>query len=187
MMLLEQFKDLDPFILSSIMGDFQAIVQQKSFPKHHILHREGTICNHLYIIEKGIARAYYYKDGKDITAHFAVENGSITAIDSFIQRKRSRYNIELLEDSEVHLVAYQDIQLLLEQKPTYEKYIRLFLEQIYVDLAERIEDLLFHTAKERYQQLLQKNPSLIQRVNLGHIASFIGISQETLSRIRTQV
>lgn len=183
-MMLKQLQNLDPFILHEILEDFQSILQTNSYPKHHILHQTGTICQYSYLIEKGIARAYYYKDGKDITAHFAFENESITAIDSFIQRKRSRYAIEVLEEAVIHSIHYQDLQDLLAQKPQYEKYIRLFLEQIYVDLAERVEDLLFFSAKERYQKLLQKHPDLIQRVNLGHIASYIGISQETLSRIR---
>jgi CRP-like cAMP-binding protein len=185
-MIPEQFKDIDPFILNQLVPDFRNITTTHTFPKYHLLHEEGSICNHLYFIEKGIARSYYYKEGKDITAHFALENGGITAIDSFIQRKKSRYTIEILEDAVVHSMPHQAIQTLLDQKPQYEKFVRLFLEQIYVDLAERVEDLLFYNAKERYDNLMLKNPNLDQRVNLGHIASYIGLTQETLSRIRRQ-
>lgn len=185
-MIPEQFKHVDPFILNHLISDFRNITTTNTFPKHHLLHQEGAICNHLYFIEKGVARSFYHKEGKDITAHFAVENGGITAIDSFIQRKKSRYNIEILEDAIVHTLSHQDIQVLLDQNPPYEKFVRLFLEQIYVDLAERVEDLLFYNAKERYDNLMLKSPSLHQRVNLGHIASYIGVTQETLSRIRGQ-
>ncbi len=167
-----------------LFADFQSIMERISYSKHYILHEEGKVCKHLFFIEKGIARAFYHKDGKDITAHFAVENTSITAIDSFIQRKRSRYNIELLEDSVVVSCSNQAMQQLLTEKPQYQKYIIKFLEQIYVDLAERIEDILFHTAKERYDKLMEYNPEILQRVNLSHIASYLGITQETLSRIR---
>ena len=185
-MIFEQFKHIDPSLISDILNDFQQLTERFSYPKGHLIHREETICDTLYLIEQGIIRAYYYKDGKDITAHFATEQGTITAIDSFIQRKKSRYNIEALEDCTVIQISYASIQELLVEKPHYEKYIRLFLEQIYIDLAERIEDLLFHSAKERYDKLMTNNRTLIQRVNLGHIASFIGITQETLSRIRAQ-
>jgi CRP-like cAMP-binding protein len=185
-MIPEQFKNVDPFILNGLVSDLRNITTIHRFPKHHLLHQEGKICNHLYFIETGIARSYYHKDGKDITAHFAVENGGVTAIDSFIQRKKSRYNIEVLEDAVVHSMAHYDIHALLDQNPTYEKFVRLFLEQIYIDLAERVEDLLFYNAKDRYDNLMLKNPSLFQRVNLGHIASYIGVTQETLSRIRAQ-
>lgn len=186
-MIFEKLKDVNESDLAELLTDFQKIMKRESFSKKELLHNEGTVCNHLFLIEKGIARSFYYKDGKDITAHFAIENGTITAIDSFIQRKNSRYNIELLEDSEIISISHQDMHDLLQEKPQYEKYIRIFLEQIYIDLAERIEDLLFHTAKERYDKLVENTPNLLQRVNLKHIASYIGITQETLSRIRTQV
>ena len=166
--------------------DFGKLMTFQELPTKHLLHCEGTICNHFYILHKGLARAFYYKDDKDITAHFAIENTTITAIDSFIQRKKSRYNIELLENTSLSYINYEDWKKLLEDKPHYEKYARIFLENIYIDIAERIEDLLFHSAKERYEKLLRKFPSLQQRVNLGHIASYIGITQETLSRIRAE-
>jgi CRP-like cAMP-binding protein len=186
-MIFDKLKDISESDLTILLADFQQIIHKKSFSKNEIIHEEGKICNHLFLIEKGIARSYYYKDGKDITAHFSVENETITAIDSFIQRKRSRYNIELLENSDVILISHQDLHHLLQAKPHYEKFVRIFLEQIYIDLAQRIEDLLFHTAKERYEKLVKDKPNILQRVNLKHIASYIGITQETLSRIRTQV
>ncbi len=185
-MIFEKLKNINDPNIANLLSDFQKIMKQNTYSKKEILHEEGAICNHLYLIQKGVARSFYYKDGKDITAHFAVENGTITAIDSFIQRKKSRYNIELLEDSEVISISHQDMHTLLEEKPHYEKYVRLFLEQIYIDLAERIEDLLFHSAKERYDKLVKHTPNLLQRVSLKHISSYIGITQETLSRIRTQ-
>jgi len=186
-MIFEKLKDISESDLTDLLTDFKKIMKIDFFSKKHLLHKEGTVCNHLFLIKKGIARSFYHKDGKDITAHFAIENTTITAIDSFIQRKNSRYNIELLEDSEIISISHQDMHQLLNEKPYYEKYIRIFLEQIYIDLAERIEDLLFHTAKERYDKLVENTPNLLQRVHLKHIASFIGITQETLSRIRAQV
>ena len=183
-MILEKLSHIEEAELSELLVDFQKIMNSSSFKKNEFLHTEGKICNHLFIIEKGIARVFYYKEGKDITAHFAIENEATTAIDSFIQRKKSRYNIQLLENSKVISIAYTDLQKLLKEKPHYEKYSRMFLEQIYIDLAERVEDLLFYNAKERYAKLIKEKPNLFKRVNLGHIASFIGMSQETLSRIR---
>lgn len=183
-MILNQFTDLSDPALLEFVNELQGIAEKRSYKKNELAHEEGKVCDHLFFIEKGIARTFYFKDGKDITAHFATENGSITAIDSFIQRKRSKYSLEVLEDTEMLLLSYPRLQELLDQKPQYEKFVRLFLEQIYVDLAQRIENLLFYTAKERYELLIEAFPDLLQRVNLGHIASYIGISQETLSRIR---
>lgn len=184
-MIFDKFDKIPQSELTDLFSDFEKVMKKETFQKNHLLHKEHSVCNNLYLIENGIARSFYHKDGKDITAHFATEGGTITAIDSFIQRKRSRYNIELLEKSEVIIISYQDIQKLLIEKPKYEKLIRIFLEQIYIDLAERIEDLLFHSAKERYEKITTNFPDLLQRVHLKHIASYIGITQETLSRIRS--
>jgi CRP-like cAMP-binding protein len=183
------FDNLNPTdpLAKDFFQDFSKLMTFQELPNKHILHSEGTVCDNFYIIHKGLARAYYFKDAKDITAHFAVENTSITAIDSFIQRKKSRYNIELLENTSLSYVNYYDWKKLSEEKPHYEKYARIFLESIYIDIAERIEDLLFHSAKERYKKISTKFPNLLQRVNLGHIASYIGITQETLSRIRAEI
>ena len=171
----------------AFINDISMIMTHQDLPNKAVLHSEGKVCDKLFFIHKGIARAYYHKDGKDITAHFALENETITAVDSFIQRKKSRYNIELLEEATLSYICYDDWMKLLEQKPQYEKFARIFLESIYIDIVERVEDIIFNTAKERYEKIVDKNPDLLQRVNLGFIASYIGISQETLSRIRAEV
>ena len=163
---------------------FQEILQYQKHPKHYLLHESGSVCDHFYIIISGIARVFYYKEDKDVTCHFSSEQESITAIDSFIQRKKSKYNIELLEDTEVFAVSHTDLEQLFASHPKFEHFGRLFLQQIYIDLVERIDDLQLHTAKERYAILLAKKPELFQRVSSKHIASFLGMTPETFSRIR---
>lgn len=177
-------KNTEPSNLELFYQAFESIMHSMKCSKYDRLHIEGKVCNHLFLIKKGIARAFYYKDGQDITAHFAPEGTMITAIDSFIQRKRSRYNIELLESAEIVSISHKDLHDLLAREPEHEKLVRLYLQDIYVELQQRLEDILFHTAKERYEKLIEKNPNLLQRVNLGYIASYLGVTQETLSRIR---
>ena len=75
---------------------------------------------------------------------------------------------------------------LFEKHPNFERLVRLFFQQAYVDLAERIDALQFHSAQERYQFLLEKNPSILQRVPLGYVASYLGMRQEALSRVRSK-
>ncbi len=168
-----------------LTADFQKILKPYSFPKGHTLHSEYTVCKHSYIIEKGAARAFHYKDGKDITSHFAFEGEAITAIDS-LNGEKSKYNIELLEDSSLFSVAYSDMEELYQKSILHERFGRLFLQQVYVDLVDRIEDLQFHTAQERYDLLMKKHPKILQRVTLKHVSSYLGITQETLSRIRAK-
>lgn len=172
--------------IHQVVSCFSSIIRTKDYPKNQVLHHDQTVCNHLYFVKSGVVRTFYYKDGKDITAHIAIDQGAITAIDSFIQRKPSRYNIEVLEDSTLMLVSRHDFDQFLTENPQHERTARLFLEKIYIDLAERIEDVLFHSAQERYEKLVTQSPSIIQRVNLGHIASYLGMSQETLSRVRAR-
>lgn len=165
---------------------FQALLTQHSCKKKQLLHAENKVCRHSYFIHEGVARAFYFKDGKDITAHFAFEGQSITAVDSLMQGKPSKYNIEVLEDSIVFAVSYEDLETYLQQSALHERFGRYFIQQAYFEMIERVEDLQFLSAKERYHILLKKHPHIIQRVELRHISSFLGITQETLSRIRAE-
>lgn len=178
------FNELDGLVPLELISKIFERMEKHSFPKNHLLHKKGTICKHIYLVHQGLARTYFFKDGKDITVHLASEGEVITAVDSIISLKKSRYNVELLEDSVVLSIAYEALQELLSQHPAYEKYVRLVLERMYTEGADRIEEFLFFSAKERYDNLLKTRPQLIQRVNLGHIASYLGMTQETLSRIR---
>lgn len=163
---------------------FQKIMILQKFSKNSILHESGKVCDYMYIITSGVARVFYYKEDKDITCYFAAEQETITCIDSFIQRKKSKYNLEALEDLEVLRIAHSDLDNLFESHPKYEHFGRLFLQQLYIDLVERIDDLLLKTAQERYETLLEKKPHLFQRVASKHIASFLGMTAETFSRVR---
>ena len=165
---------------------FQNIMSFETFPKHAVLHKPDKVCNDMYIINSGIARVFYYKEDKDITCHFAAEQETMTAIDSFIQRKKSKYYIEALEDLEVFKISHSDLENLFATIPKYERFGRLFLQQIYIDLVERLDDLQLKTAQERYETLFAKKPYLFQRIASKHIASFLNITPETLSRIRSK-
>ena len=163
---------------------FKGIMVLKKYKKHDIIHESGTVCSDFYMVNSGIARVFYFKEDKEITVHFASEQESFCAIDSLIQRTKSKYNIEALEDLEVFAININELNILFEKEPKYEHFGRLFLQQIYVELVERIDDLQLHTTKERYDILLAKRPHLFKRVASKHIASFLGMSAETFSRIR---
>nr|WP_299385152.1 Crp/Fnr family transcriptional regulator [Allomuricauda sp.] len=178
------FNELDGIVPFELVSNIFEMMEKQRFSKGELLHEQGNICRHIYLIHTGLARTFFFKDGKDITVHFASEGEVITAVDSIISLKKSRYHVELLEDSEVLSIAYDDLQKVLSQHPSYEKYLRLVLERMYTEGADRIEEFLFFSAKERYGNLLRTRPQLLQRVNLGHIASYLGMAQETLSRIR---
>ncbi len=164
--------------------DFQQIMHYEKHPKNTILHEAGKICDYMYIVITGIARVFYYIEDKDVSCHFAAEQETFTAIDSFIQRKKSKYYVEASEDLEVFKIAHKDLENLFTSNPKYERFGRLFLQQLYIELVERLDNLQLKTAQERYEILMANKPYLIQRVTSKHIASYLGVTPETLSRIK---
>jgi CRP/FNR family transcriptional regulator, anaerobic regulatory protein len=161
--------------------------RKEHFPKHYLLSKAGEVCENIYFIENGLVRWFYYnEEGKDITDSFGGENSFITAFDSFFQRKPSRYCIELLEDSTIYSMTYDDLEDSFDKFRELEKVSRLILIQILEQSLDKNSALQFHNAQERYEFITQKHPDLLQRVSLGHIASYLGITQETLSRIRAK-
>jgi CRP-like cAMP-binding protein len=173
---------LSPESVSALSG----IVKRMELPKGHLLLREGGVCNFFYYIEKGLTRTFYYKDGKDITDWISLEKTIAVSIVSYITRKPDIRNIELLEDSILWAVPHGDLEKLYQQHHEIERLGRLFISNGVVQMQQRFDDLHFATAAERYRKLMEYNPSIIQRVPLGMVASYLGITQETLSRIRAQ-
>jgi CRP-like cAMP-binding protein len=151
------------------------------------LYKQGDICRHLYYIKNGIARTYYFSEkGKEITLWFSIENTFITASDSFFLESPTRNYCEALEDMSVYLITYANLESVLSDKDG--AHVAFFIMyQVARKLSEVAETVRTKSARERYKFLLTKYPSLIQRVPLGQLASFLGISQETLSRIRGKI
>jgi len=165
--------------------NLSAVFQRDEFPKGHLLFRQGEVCRHIYYIEKGLARIYYNSSsGKEITAWFFAENSFLTAHDSFYQRKASPGYCELLEDSVVYSLKYTDMESMLNENHDLAKFAFHAVFELAKKLTEFINGIRFQSAKERYNALMHNYPNIFQRVKLGHIASFLGITQETLSRIR---
>lgn len=164
-----------------------AVVQKKKYPKGYLLVKAGKVCQELYFLEKGCLRAYYDADGKEVTSWFAFEDSFATSFYSFISQQPALENIVLMEEAELIVIRYQDLQNLYTQFHELETLGRLINEQYYVKLEERIVSRQFKTAKEIYDALLQNTPHILQRVPLGYVASYLGITQETLSRIRGKV
>jgi CRP-like cAMP-binding protein len=163
------------------------ILKRKELNKGDILVHQNSVCNYLYFIESGLTRTYYYNDGKDITDWLSPENSFACSIVSFISRKPDRRQIELLENSLLWSLQYYEIEHLCSRHHDIERMIRHLVSSGLVQLQHRFDDLHFATALQRYQKFIKENPTLLQRVPLGIIASYLGITQETLSRIRSQV
>lgn len=161
-----------------------AVSQTRYLNKKHLLVKEGMPAHHLFFIVKGSARTFYTHKDKDITSWIYKENQFVTTWSSFYTRTPSYENIELAEDAVIVALAYDKLQALYSEYPKMQAFGRKMVEDQLVFLERFYKGFAFMTAKEKYTVLLTIFPDVTQRINLGHIASFLGISQETLSRIR---
>ena len=167
-------------------SDLENCLVTFEFSKNHTLLKQGQVCNYLYFVDKGLLRLFYYRDGKDITDYFATEQNIIGGIDSFSSRKPSDKIIETLEPCELIAISFENLEKLYDKHHDLERIGRILSVGAFLSMQERLFGIQFHTAKQRYKELLENNPNILQRVPLGHIASFLGITQVTLSRIRSQ-
>lgn len=183
--LIQYFKKFNPL---SKAGEeaMMKICSRIQVSKNKDLQPIGYTCKTIYFIDKGIARIYYYREGKDVTEFFAAENSIIVRAESLFTGKPSRKAIQVLEDSEIVGMDAVVLFKLYDQFPEIERLFRKIFEAAYVETVNRIESIQFHSAKERYEALLLDSPDILQRVPLKHIASFLGITQVSLSRIRAQ-
>jgi CRP-like cAMP-binding protein len=163
-----------------------SVLEKVSLPKNSYLISEGKICNHVYFLEKGCLRGYYNLDGKEVSHWFGFENNFVTSFYSFITKKPSIENIQLIEDCTLWAIQYDNLQKLYNQYAEIERLGRIMYERYYVMLEERFVSNHFKEARERYENLVAHSPHILQRIPLGYIASYLGITQETLSRIRSK-
>ena len=155
--------------------------------KGGLLEQEGKVCDHLYFIIEGSARSFYRKENKDITVSFSLEGEFLTAMHSFISRKPSYENIEAMEKTKVARIKYESLLKLFEKHHDLERTYRLILERYYVSLEEQLIFSKFKSARDRYLDLMDYRPKIIQRASVGQIATYLDMSIETLSRIRGKI
>lgn len=144
----------------------------------------GHTCKTIYFIKKGVARIYYFKDGIDITERFFFENSIIARVESLFTGKPSRKAIQILEDAEIIAINSTQLFKLYDTYPEIERLFRKIFEAAYVETVNRLEGIQFHSAEERYNALLNEAPNVLMRVPLKYVASYLGITQVSLSRIR---
>jgi CRP-like cAMP-binding protein len=155
-----------------------------SVPKDHFLLREHAIADYIFFIKKGIARIYYHKKGKEITEWIATDGTFFLSISSFIQRIPSKLIIQTIAPAEVCGIHYTDLHAMAAKYHDIETLFRKMMSTSLIMSQERMESIQFETAEERYHKLVNSQPHLIQRVPLMYIASYLGVTLETLSRIR---
>lgn len=151
-----------------------------------MVHHAAKVCTHSYFIQKGLLRTYFLKDGKEISEYFCSEGEWVNSPRSFMQRKTDIYYIDAIENTEVFCLNVNDLVYLFNNFPEMERYSRLSMGTIFGHLMERITSLRFTTAKEKYEHFCETYHDIYARIPLGMVATYLGITQETLSRIRAK-
>jgi CRP-like cAMP-binding protein len=152
--------------------------------KLSLIVKDGQIADKMYFIISGCVRAFYYKDGKEITDWFAFEGDFMSSINSFYQNVSSKHNIELLEQTTFLEITRAAIFTLTDKHHCFERLGRIAVTKTMLQVQERIVSIQFETAQQKYESLINMRPDIVQRVLLTYIASHLGIMLETLSRIR---
>ncbi len=147
----------------------------------------NAVCRHFYFVERGMLRIYYLKDGRDITEWFATDHQFCFSIVSYFQEQPSKLIIECLEDSEIRYLPKDKLEHLSMRDLGVGRFYRTLIAGSLILSQIRMESIQFETALQRYQGLMDAHPEIIRRAPVKYIASFLGISFETLSRIRSQV
>lgn len=162
-------------------------ITEVNYPKGYILLRAEKIEKTIYFIKKGIVRAYSEQNDNEITFWFGKEGETIISMKSYVENEKGYENIELLENCELYALKTDDLQLLFNQDIYIANWGRKFAEKELIKTEERLISRQFRNASQRYETLLKSEPNLLKRVQLGHIASYLGITQVSLSRIRAEI
>ncbi|WP_071885851.1 Crp/Fnr family transcriptional regulator [Hymenobacter sedentarius] len=168
-------------------ADFQGYLRPLALGKRQHLLQAGEPCTHLAFVTQGCLRSYSLTaQGQEHTLQFAPEDWWISDIYSWLTQQPSSMSIDALEDSQVLLLAQADMETIYTRFPVFERYFRLLMQSRYVALQERVNASLSQTASEKYQHFLRKYPGIARRVPQHFIASYLGITPESLSRVRRQ-
>ena len=159
----------------------EEILIRKEVEKGELLLKEGQISHNIVLVGKGMLRQFYYKNGKDVTEHFSYEGCIVICIES------THLMIEALEDSIVYLLPYDKLMLLTEISREINMFYRKILEYSLIVSQIKADSWRFETARERYNQLMRHQPEVIKRAPLSHIASYLLMTPETLSRVRSGI
>ncbi|MCP1996080.1 Crp/Fnr family transcriptional regulator [Flavobacterium sp. HSC-61S13] len=156
--------------------------------KNELLLTHGQASQRTFFVNQGCLRIFFInEEGIDSTRYFAFENQFATALVSFITSEPSEEFVQAVEESEVYYITHTDFYHLLDVVPQWDKFYRMYLEMAYVNNTKRLMSMMIQDALQKYRQLLDENPRVVRRLSNKMVASYLNISQETLSRLKSKL
>lgn len=180
MISIQSFIKLSPKERDSI----KLLFKEKSIKKGDFFLAEGQVCKHVGFIAKGLMRYFINQDGEDKTYAFAQESSFVCNYESFVPQAPSTKIIQALEDCEILQISFTDLQIFYKSVSEGERFGRLVIEQVFIQTLQDLSSFYTDTPEYRYEQFVKKHPDLQQRISQYHIASYVGVKPQSLSRIR---
>lgn len=169
---------------TTAQNDLLRNVTTKTFDKGEYLLKQDKVCKHLFFINKGLVKLVSINDGKEFIMRFFAEGVLFSAFDSYLTQTPSKFMITALENTTVILVTYNTMETLRKKHHCIETLFGNLLSIATTKMTRRINEMLEENATERYNKFVKENNAIIQRISLGDISNYLGIAQQSLSRIR---
>jgi CRP-like cAMP-binding protein len=166
---------------------FMQKLKPVNLKKYDFYLKEGQVCKSMIIVQKGSLRYFSRGESSDHTIGFAFEGDWLGDYESFLLQAPSRDFIEAIEDTELFTLSYADMQALYSHSQRFERFGRIIAEKLFINTAKHNRDLMTRSAEDRYLELLNTKPRMIERLPQHLIASYLGIQPQSLSRIRAKL
>jgi len=183
----EYIKDAADILNQLIKEDIADFIEIVSLKKNEVILSQGDICKYYYFVKKGILRSYFIKNGKEITTNFTFANDVSTIYNSAVSQIPSEEYIHAITPCDVYKIRIADFNKLKKQLLSLSELENIFISSYVLQLEERLFMMQSRSASERYLNLMAEQPQYIMKIPLKYIASYLGITLETLSRIRAEV
>ncbi len=177
-----QFSSLDEEAIADLVKNLKT----KTVPKGEYFLKTGEVCKHLYFINEGLVKMYFIKDDKEFINVFAIENRLFTVFESYVTQTPSNFMLLALEPTTITLISYAEMDKLCKKHHCMETFFRKLVSLAATKMTRRISEMLEENATKRYNHFVKENKHILHRINLGDLASYLGITQQSLSRIRAQ-
>lgn len=179
---LNSIHPLSPHLVDRLRNDLKT----KEVDRKDYLLRAGHVCRNVYFIQQGLLRCFYHQADHEICSWFMKEGDVIISVESFFLQTKSYESIQALEDCVLSYIDYRDVQALYRDFPEFNYVGRVLTEKYYCLSEQRLYSMRMQRSQERYNFLLEHHPELVLRVPSKYIASYLGMSEETLSRSRSR-